>query len=119
MIASWSTTGEPSDDYTALRDQAVVATYTYDDQGRRVRVQTTSAASQGAGDVVNVRDGWNLVGELDYTSATGTHHPRRTYAWGLDSAAANRERENCGLVIQRDATSGDAYFPVLRSQRQT
>ncbi len=94
-------------------DQAVVATYTYDDQGRRVRVQTSSAAPQGAGDVVNVWDGWNLVGELDYTSATGAHQPRRTYAWGLDLSGSEQGAGGIGgLVIQRDATSGDAYFPA-------
>ncbi|TXI90111.1 MAG: hypothetical protein E6Q40_01355, partial [Cupriavidus sp.] len=94
-------------------DQAVVATYTYDDQGRRVRVQTTSAAPQGAGDLVNIWDGWNLVGELDYTSATGAHQPRRTYAWGLDLSGSEQGAGGIGgLVIQRDATSGDGYFPA-------
>jgi len=89
---------------------ALIATYTYDDEGRRVRKVTTSIAAQGAGDKVFAWDGWNPVAELSLTA--GALAPVRTFTWGLDLSASQQGAGGVGgLVMERDAASGQTYFP--------
>ena len=55
---------------------ALIATYTYDYLGRRVRKVTSSL------DSVYVYDGWNLIAEYDNSGDDPALD--RTYVWGLD-----------------------------------
>ena len=55
---------------------ALIATYTYDYLGRRVRKVTSSL------DIVYVYDGWNLIAEYDNSGSDPALD--RTYVWGLD-----------------------------------
>jgi RHS repeat-associated protein len=95
-------------------DSASIATYTYDDQSRRVRKVTTSIATQGASDKVFLWDGWNLVGELNNSS--GTFTAVRYYAWGLDLSGSTQGAGGVGgLILEKDASSGEGYFPTFDS----
>ena len=55
---------------------ALIATYTYDYLGRRVRKVTSSL------DIVYVYEGWNLIAEYDNSGDDPALD--RTYVWGLD-----------------------------------
>jgi len=91
-------------------DNALIATYTYDDKSRRVRKLTTAIATQGATDLVFLWDGWIMVGELAHSS--GTFSPTRYYAWGLDlSGSAQGAGGVGGLVMIEDAASDEVYMP--------
>jgi len=65
---------------TVSQGATLLATYTYDYQGRRSRKTTTAAAPQGAGTVIYTYDRYDrLKGEFD-----GAGNPLRTYVWRDD-----------------------------------
>jgi len=65
---------------TVSQGATLLATYTYDYQGRRTRKTTTAAAPQGAGTVIYAYDRHDrLKGEFD-----GAGNPLRTYVWRDD-----------------------------------
>jgi RHS repeat-associated protein len=91
-------------------DNALIATYTYDDLSRRVRKQTTTDAPQGAQDRVSVWDGWNKVAELAHNA--GTFTAVRYHTWGLDLSGSEQGAGGVGgMVMQQEAVSGDVYYP--------
>jgi RHS repeat-associated protein len=93
-------------------DNALIATYTYDDQSRRVRKETTPLAPQGASDEVFMWDGWNVVGEL--SNNAGTFTPVRYYTWGSDLSGTQQGAGGVGgLVMEKDAATGEVYFPCF------
>ena len=57
----------------------LLATYTYDGQGRRAKRVTTGAAPQGASEEVYLYDGWNRVATYDASSGL-----LNTQTWGRD-----------------------------------
>lgn len=88
----------------------LVATYTYDDQSRRIRTVTTASAPQGVTDIVYAWHGWNLVGEL--ANANGTLAPIRYHSWGLDLSGSEQGSGGVGgLLVQKDVASGEVYYP--------
>jgi RHS repeat-associated protein len=90
-------------------DGALVATYTYDDQGRRVRKITTAIAAQGTSDTVFAWDGWNMIAEMDYD--TWTYNPIRFYTWGLDLSGSTHGAGGVGgLLMEQDSGTAATYF---------
>jgi RHS repeat-associated protein len=90
-------------------DGALVATYTYDDQGRRVRKISTAIAAQGTSDTVFAWDGWNMIGEMDYD--TWTYNPIRFYTWGLDLSGTTHGAGGVGgLLMEQDSGTAATYF---------
>jgi RHS repeat-associated protein len=91
-------------------DNAVIATYTYDDQSRRVRAITTGVAAQGATDRTFLFDGWNAVAQFTYSGSSHALH--QTYVWGLDLSGSEQGAGGVGgLLIERDAGTNAAYWP--------
>lgn len=92
-------------------DNALIATYTYDDQSRRVRKVTAVIAPQGAGDEVFAWDNWNVVAQFSHNS--GTCLPIRYYTWGLDMSGGFQNSGGVGgLVVEKDVASTQVYMPV-------
>jgi RHS repeat-associated protein len=92
-------------------DGALIATYTYDDQSRRVRKVTTMSAPQGAHDRVFVWDGWNTIGELNHSAGGGS--ALRYYGWGLDLSGSQQGAGGVGgLVLEFDVPAGEMYLPT-------
>ena len=71
---------------------ALIATYTYDYLGRRVRKVT------GSLDIVYVYDGWNLIAEYDNSGDDPALD--RTYVWGLDLSLSMQGAGGVGGLLR-------------------
>ncbi len=93
-------------------DNALIATYTYDEGGHRVRTETTSIATQGATDRTFLFDGWNNVAQFAYNVGSGSHQLHQGYVWGLDLSGSQQGAGGVGgLAIETDAATGVGYWP--------
>jgi RHS repeat-associated protein len=91
-------------------NNTLIATYTYDDQGRRVRKVTTALAPQGAQDLIFLWDGWNTAAQLTY-QLTNAYQLAQAYTWGLDIGGTLQGMGGVGgLILEKDVMAG-AYFP--------
>jgi RHS repeat-associated protein len=89
----------------------LLATYTYDYRGRRVKKVTTADAVQGATQIAYLYDGWNVIAEYDLTAGNPSASPTKRHDWGLDLSGSLRGAGGVGGLIRTKITS-TSYFPT-------
>jgi RHS repeat-associated protein len=89
----------------------LLATYTYDYRGRRVKKVTTADAVQGATQIAYLYDGWNVIAEYDLTAANPSASPTKRHDWGLDLSGSIQGAGGVGGLI-RTKISSTSYFPT-------
>jgi YD repeat-containing protein len=82
---------------------ALIATYTYDGQSRRVRKTTTSAAPQGVTDEVYLYDGWNRV--VTYAVQNSTLSLQNCFTWGRDLSGSLQGAGGVGGLLSSITSS--------------
>ncbi len=104
-------------------DDTLIATYTYDYMGRRIRKTTTADAYpyQGASDTAYLYDGWNVVAEYSISGGS-TVAIIQAYTWGLDLSGSMQGAGGVGglLAIHRgpgididdNRTWSDTFYPT-------
>lgn len=83
----------------------LVASYTYDAIGRRVRKTTTATAAQGITDIGYVYEGWNLVAEYAL-SGSSTAALTQAYTWGKDLSGSLQGAGGVGGLLTIHRTPG-------------
>jgi RHS repeat-associated protein len=89
----------------------LLATYTYDYRGRRVKKVTTADAVQGPTEIAYLYDGWNVVAEYDLTAGNPSASPTKRHDWGLDLSGSLQGAGGVGGLI-RTKISSTSYFPT-------
>ena len=89
----------------------LLATYTYDGQGRRAKRVTNRAAPQGASEEVYLYDGWNRVATYDASSGLSN-----TETWGRDLSGT---LEGAGGVGGSAWNAGTAWPPRRKMTRSS
>ncbi len=95
----------------------VIATYTYDAQGRRVSKETTTAAvsaDTGAAldeeTVLFIYDGWNVIQEWAMADGETSFSLRAYLVWGEDLSGSLQGAGGVGGLLARISTSGSIYY---------
>ncbi len=107
-----------------VQGSPLLATYTYDYLGRRIRKTTTSSALQGVADIAYVYDGFNVVAEYTLTTegSSVSEGLLQAYTWGLDLSGSMQGAGGVGglLCIHRspgidngNRTWGATFYPTF------
>lgn len=85
-------------------DNALIASYSYDPFGRRIRRKTESIATGGAGEQLFFYDGWNLAAEFVKSGSSWNMGSR--YVWGLDLGGSLQGAGGVGGLLEVTAANG-------------
>ena len=85
-----------------------LARYTYDYRSRRVIVETTSDAPQGATKLAYAYDGWNVIAEYNLLSSTPTA-PVKRHDWGLDMSGSLQGAGGVGGLLRTTIASNQHH----------
>lgn len=83
----------------------LLATYSYDYRGRRVKKETTADAVQGATKIAYLYDGWNVIAEYDLTAGNPSTTPTKRHDWGLDLSGTLQGASGVGGLIRTKIAS--------------
>jgi RHS repeat-associated protein len=88
---------------------ALLATYTYDGQSRRVKKATTSAAPQGEAEEIYLYDGWNRI--ATYALQPSSFTLQTSLTWGRDLSGTPKGAGGVGgLLATRDVSAATTEY---------